>query len=276
LVFLIFLTSFFLSLSNIISLVVNDSSMASSDSGTTSVVSGCSDGCSSVRPVTSDSMSVSAVSSSGFLVFLIFLTSFFLSLSNTYSSVVIDSSMASSDSGTTSVVSGCSEGCSSGRPDTSDSIGVSAVSSSGFLVSLIFLTSFFLSLSNTNSSVVIDSSMASSDSGTTSVVSGCSEGCSSGRPDTSDSIGVSAVSSSGFLVFLIFLTSFFLSLSNSNSSVVKDSSMASSDSGTTSVVSGCSEGCSDRKSTRLNSSHVSISYAVFCLKKNKTKHYTTT
>src|SRR5437868_10376792 len=33
----------------------------------------------------------------------------------------------------------------------------------------------------------------------------------------------------------------------------------------------------DRKSTRLNSSHVSISYAVFCLKKKKTKkknHYT--
>src|SRR5699024_12757436 len=31
----------------------------------------------------------------------------------------------------------------------------------------------------------------------------------------------------------------------------------------------------DRKSTRLNSSHVSISYAVFCLKKKKrlTKHY---
>src|SRR5437660_5161852 len=27
---------------------------------------------------------------------------------------------------------------------------------------------------------------------------------------------------------------------------------------------------SDRKSTRLNSSHVAISYAVFCLKKNKT------
>src|SRR5437868_12502887 len=27
----------------------------------------------------------------------------------------------------------------------------------------------------------------------------------------------------------------------------------------------------DRKSTRLNSSHVSISYAVFCLKKNKTE-----
>src|SRR5699024_11661553 len=30
----------------------------------------------------------------------------------------------------------------------------------------------------------------------------------------------------------------------------------------------------DRKSTRLNSSHVSISYAVFCLK-NKKPHYTT-
>src|SRR5699024_11449341 len=28
-----------------------------------------------------------------------------------------------------------------------------------------------------------------------------------------------------------------------------------------------SDGCLDRKSTRLNSSHVSISYAVFCLKK---------
>src|SRR5699024_11440909 len=30
----------------------------------------------------------------------------------------------------------------------------------------------------------------------------------------------------------------------------------------------------DRKSTRLNSSHVSISYAVFCLKKKKEKHGT--
>src|SRR5207253_8234036 len=29
---------------------------------------------------------------------------------------------------------------------------------------------------------------------------------------------------------------------------------------------------SDRKSTRLNSSHVAISYAVFCLKKKKNKH----
>src|SRR5438874_6214017 len=31
----------------------------------------------------------------------------------------------------------------------------------------------------------------------------------------------------------------------------------------------------DRKSTRLNSSHVEISYAVFCLKKKKLKLYTT-
>src|SRR5436190_16885366 len=30
----------------------------------------------------------------------------------------------------------------------------------------------------------------------------------------------------------------------------------------------------DRKSTRLNSSHTVISYAVFCLKKKKTKHNT--
>src|SRR5436309_10047843 len=33
--------------------------------------------------------------------------------------------------------------------------------------------------------------------------------------------------------------------------------------------------CSDRKSTRLNSSHVKISYAVFCLKKKKHHNYTT-
>src|SRR3712207_7204316 len=30
-------------------------------------------------------------------------------------------------------------------------------------------------------------------------------------------------------------------------------------------------GIGDRKSTRLNSSHANISYAVFCLKKNKTR-----
>src|SRR3712207_8352290 len=32
---------------------------------------------------------------------------------------------------------------------------------------------------------------------------------------------------------------------------------------------GAGEGDRDRKSTRLNSSHANISYAVFCLKKNK-------
>src|SRR3989442_10713577 len=32
------------------------------------------------------------------------------------------------------------------------------------------------------------------------------------------------------------------------------------------------EAPADRKSTRLNSSHVRISYAVFCLKKKKNKH----
>src|SRR2546426_4726287 len=34
-----------------------------------------------------------------------------------------------------------------------------------------------------------------------------------------------------------------------------------------------SESRSDRKSTRLNSSHLVISYAVFCLKKKKKKSY---
>src|SRR5258705_5764969 len=32
-------------------------------------------------------------------------------------------------------------------------------------------------------------------------------------------------------------------------------------------------GDQDRKSTRLNSSHLGISYAVFCLKKKKKRHY---
>src|SRR5437879_11577954 len=35
---------------------------------------------------------------------------------------------------------------------------------------------------------------------------------------------------------------------------------------------GCSPRETDRKSTRLNSSHRCISYAVFCLKKKKNKH----
>src|SRR5262245_51431852 len=33
------------------------------------------------------------------------------------------------------------------------------------------------------------------------------------------------------------------------------------------------EGVEDRKSTRLNSSHLGISYAVFCLKKKKSDHH---
>src|SRR3712207_8423094 len=37
-------------------------------------------------------------------------------------------------------------------------------------------------------------------------------------------------------------------------------------------VCGGAYGRTDRKSTRLNSSHANISYAVFCLKKKKTKH----
>src|SRR3712207_8937285 len=32
------------------------------------------------------------------------------------------------------------------------------------------------------------------------------------------------------------------------------------------------DNCGDRKSTRLNSSHANISYAVFCLKKKKSLH----
>src|SRR5437588_2037434 len=34
-------------------------------------------------------------------------------------------------------------------------------------------------------------------------------------------------------------------------------------------------GARDRKSTRLNSSHTVISYAVFCLKKKNTRHFIT-
>src|SRR5262245_64309774 len=36
----------------------------------------------------------------------------------------------------------------------------------------------------------------------------------------------------------------------------------------------CANKCGDRKSTRLNSSHLGISYAVFCLKKKKQTHNT--
>src|SRR3712207_7219326 len=42
------------------------------------------------------------------------------------------------------------------------------------------------------------------------------------------------------------------------------------------VVEGVPVGRRDRKSTRLNSSHANISYAVFCLKKKKTTQYSLT
>src|SRR5689334_24271573 len=38
------------------------------------------------------------------------------------------------------------------------------------------------------------------------------------------------------------------------------------------IIDAARMGLRDRKSTRLNSSHSSISYAVFCLKKKKKKH----
>src|SRR2546429_7188146 len=47
------------------------------------------------------------------------------------------------------------------------------------------------------------------------------------------------------------------------------------DAGCPSGIAGCRVGASqDRKSTRLNSSHGYISYAVFCLKKKKTTNMT--
>src|SRR5690349_23047255 len=48
--------------------------------------------------------------------------------------------------------------------------------------------------------------------------------------------------------------------------------------GTESEIASSNRNNADRKSTRLNSSHVEISYAVFCLKKKKKTHaplYTT-
>src|SRR5438552_9235032 len=40
--------------------------------------------------------------------------------------------------------------------------------------------------------------------------------------------------------------------------------------GGSNITEGCIATCADRKSTRLNSSHQIISYAVFCLKKKST------
>src|SRR5215475_3223652 len=60
---------------------------------------------------------------------------------------------------------------------------------------------------------------------------------------------------------------FFSSVSSSTTVTVAPNVMVSPDSFETSITS------ADRKSTRLNSSHVKISYAVFCLKKKKKKQY---
>src|SRR5437870_7863653 len=63
------------------------------------------------------------------------------------------------------------------------------------------------------------------------------------------------------IIPLRFMTVFMLSSSVKLFSPPRPLAQASSD---------CTAVCSaDRKSTRLNSSHVAISYAVFCLKKKK-------
>src|SRR5437660_5513976 len=51
---------------------------------------------------------------------------------------------------------------------------------------------------------------------------------------------------------------------------VRSASCAGVEAGAIGAGAGCAAG-GDRKSTRLNSSHVAISYAVFCLKKKKVK-----
>src|SRR5688500_19292743 len=48
----------------------------------------------------------------------------------------------------------------------------------------------------------------------------------------------------------------------------------SSPASTSTVAASAASGALDRKSTRLNSSHLVISYAVFCLKKKKKRHTT--
>src|SRR5437868_11988569 len=57
----------------------------------------------------------------------------------------------------------------------------------------------------------------------------------------------------------------------SRDSTVEYSEGLTTDSVSTRIRSGLSSANRDRKSTRLNSSHVSISYAVFCLKKKNNK-----
>src|SRR5438132_9813851 len=60
----------------------------------------------------------------------------------------------------------------------------------------------------------------------------------------------------------------YTTLFRSGTSVVRDQAAAAAGAGADSLV---RRAPSDRKSTRLNSSHTVISYAVFCLKKKKKK-----
>src|SRR5699024_1899789 len=80
-----------------------------------------------------------------------------------------------------------------------------------------------------------------------------------------DNVGLSEMNAFTFftmpLVFNLIvstLAGFYISTEFSQSGVIKNQ-----------IMSGNKR--TDRKSTRLNSSHVSISYAVFCLKKKKNK-----
>src|SRR5699024_12680341 len=60
-----------------------------------------------------------------------------------------------------------------------------------------------------------------------------------------------------------------ISLTNSFVSSISTASPSAGVGGAASIGGGGGSFGGDRKSTRLNSSHVSISYAVFCLKKKK-------
>src|SRR5690625_6091161 len=69
-------------------------------------------------------------------------------------------------------------------------------------------------------------------------------------------------------------TTLFRSSISTSVSVVKSMSAPYAGVPGRTVGHGSSVDHEDRKSTRLNSSHVAISYAVFCLKKKKTQHRT--
>src|SRR5690242_21903117 len=64
-------------------------------------------------------------------------------------------------------------------------------------------------------------------------------------------------------------TTLFRSLEAGGDMVTIDSESGMTEGTTTRLGAVCLAAVGDRKSTRLNSSHMSISYAVFCLKKKK-------